>query len=120
MNTLKGGVFSDRPSEGCQRRSRDERPDTQRRRSDCFASWMSDEHRPGVSNPPFYEGKVTSGHRPSRKVRASPANAPYHVNLLLTDTLVAPRLAAPAEEVGFATRDQAPSMVAVALGLRAV
>jgi predicted nucleic acid-binding protein len=39
---------------------------------------------------------------------------------LATATLVAPSLVEPGEEVGFATRDQAQSMVAVALGLRAV
>jgi predicted nucleic acid-binding protein len=39
---------------------------------------------------------------------------------LATATLVAPTLVEPDEEVGFATRDQAQSMVAVALGLRAV
>jgi uncharacterized protein len=39
---------------------------------------------------------------------------------LATATLVAPSLVEPDEEVGFATRDQAQSMVAVALGLRAV
>jgi uncharacterized protein len=39
---------------------------------------------------------------------------------LATATLVAPSLVEPDEEVGFATRDQRQSMVAVALGLRAV
>jgi predicted nucleic acid-binding protein len=39
---------------------------------------------------------------------------------LATAILVTPSLAEPGEEVGFATRDQAQSTVAVALGLRAV
>jgi len=39
---------------------------------------------------------------------------------LATATLIAPSLAEPGEEVGFATRDQVQSDVAVALGLQAV
>ena len=39
---------------------------------------------------------------------------------LATATLIAPSLAEPGEEVGFATRDRAQSDVAVALGMQAV
>jgi predicted nucleic acid-binding protein len=50
----------------------------------------------------------------SRAIRAMDA---WH---LAAATLAAPSLVEPDEEVGFATRDRAQSMVAVALGLRAV